>query len=83
VIEGNEIRLLQRGAFDTDAVIVGMRGDKEDARGLSECVAELVQTRALGEGAGAGDGGEGGDGGGTPVARTDGAGSAIWDEWDM
>ncbi|KAI0032551.1 hypothetical protein K488DRAFT_85782, partial [Vararia minispora EC-137] len=76
VIEGADIRFLHRGATEYEPLVVAMRGAKEDAHGLSECVAELVQTRALDGGGGGGDGDGDGDG-----ARRQG--SDIWDEWDM
>ena len=72
VIEGREIRLLQRGLGgdeESDMLIIGKRGEIEDRAGLSEGLFEMVQTAEIGR----------------PVAEVMSRENsrAMWEEWDM
>uniref|UniRef100_A0A8H7Y279 Rho1 guanine nucleotide exchange factor 1 n=1 Tax=Psilocybe cubensis TaxID=181762 RepID=A0A8H7Y279_PSICU len=69
VIEGQDIRLLYSGPYSTkdDPVLVVMRGKKDDKEGVSERIAELVQTEEISVM--------------TPAVTTPSA--SVWDEWDM
>ncbi|KZT20157.1 hypothetical protein NEOLEDRAFT_1141126 [Neolentinus lepideus HHB14362 ss-1] len=69
VIEGNDIRLLSSGLKPTGAIVVVMKGDKDDAEGVSERLVELTATSELD----------------TPALSrvSSGEDQSIWDEWDM
>ncbi|KAK0223358.1 hypothetical protein IW262DRAFT_820050 [Armillaria fumosa] len=69
VIEGGGIRFLYSGpaVSSNDTILVGMQGGKNDKDGVSDRIAELVETKELGAS-------------NPPV--TNGA-PAMWAEWDM
>lgn len=69
VIEGHDIKLLYSGPYSTkdDLVLVAMRGRKDDKEGVSERIAELVQTEEISVM--------------SPAVTTPSA--SVWDEWDM
>lgn len=49
VIEGQDIRLLYSGPYMTkdDPVLIAMRGRKDDKEGVSDRIAELIQTEEI------------------------------------
>lgn len=70
VIEGMDLRLLYCGPRDSpnDTVIVAMKGEKDDGDGVSDKLAELVETAELAR---------------TPSSSARVAPDNLWDEWDM
>ncbi|KAI0322603.1 hypothetical protein OF83DRAFT_1049094 [Amylostereum chailletii] len=71
VIEGREVRLLQRGLGEDEKemLIVGLKGEHDDKTGVSEKLVELVQTSEIRKP--------------TAMPPTKGSSQGMWEEWDM
>ncbi|KAF9003954.1 hypothetical protein BDQ17DRAFT_1399669 [Cyathus striatus] len=77
VIEGKDIRLLYGGPLgDSDPILVAMWGERDDEKGASEKIIELVETKEIGMQMPP-----------TPSSASSfssaGGSAGLWDEWDM